>query len=137
MLLRNGVSFDTLTKRYHDFASREETQVLTPYPFDSLPQSYQDAFAGLKPGDIVVFKISNTQDPLVPKVVVARIESNESGGAMTLGDVRSRLRDNLEQSAAIRRYLDGLRQQIFVEIKPDALAPPPSLAGGASGTPGS
>ncbi|HEY5219897.1 MAG TPA: peptidylprolyl isomerase, partial [Gemmatimonadaceae bacterium] len=132
-----GVSFDTLTKRYHDFASREETQVLTPYPFDSLPQSYQDAFAGLKPGDIVVFKISNTQDPLVPKVVVARIESNESGGAMTLGDVRSRLRDNLEQSAAIRRYLDGLRQQIFVEIKPDALAPPPSLAGGASGTPGS
>lgn len=126
-----GVPFDTLAKKYHDFASREETSVLTPYPFDSLPQSYQDAFAGLKDGDAVVFKIANAQTPWVPKFVVARIVSYEPGGPLTLADVRARLRSNLEQTAAIRRYLDGLRQTTFVEIKKDALAPPPGAIAGA------
>ncbi|HUX34167.1 MAG TPA: peptidylprolyl isomerase [Gemmatimonadaceae bacterium] len=130
-----GVSFDSLAAKYHDYASREETAILTPYPFDSLPQTYQDAFAGLKNGDAVVFKIANTQNPAVPKVVVARVESYEPGGDMTIDDVRSRLRDNLEQSAAIRRYLDGLRKTVFVEIKPDALLPPPG-AGAAGSAPG-
>ncbi len=120
----HGVPFDTLATKYHDYASREETAILTPYPFDSLPQTYQDAFAGLKADDVVVFRIANAQTPAVPKFVVARIETYEAGGPMTLDDVRSRLRDNLEQSAAIRRYLDGLRKTEFVEIKPDALLPP-------------
>ncbi|HEX8726917.1 MAG TPA: peptidylprolyl isomerase [Gemmatimonadaceae bacterium] len=130
-----GVPFDTLAKKYHDFASREETSVLTPYPFDSLPQSYQDAFAGLKDGDAVVFKIANAQTPWVPKFVVARIVSYEPGGPLTLADVRARLRSNLEQTAAIRRYLDGLRQTTFVEIKKDALAPPPGAIAGAGAGP--
>ncbi|HEU4989572.1 MAG TPA: peptidylprolyl isomerase, partial [Gemmatimonadaceae bacterium] len=120
-----GVPFDTLAKKYHDYASREETTVLTPYPFDSLPQNYQDAFAGHKPGDAVVFKIANAQTPWIPKFVVARIASYEPGGPLTLADVRSRLRANLEQSAAIRRYLDDLRKRQFVQIMPGALAPPP------------
>ena len=126
-----GVPFDTLARKYHDFASREETSVLTPYPFDSLPQTYQDAFAGLKEGDAVVFRIANAQTPWVPKFVVARIVSYEPGGPLTLADVRARLRSNLEQTAAIRRYLDGLRQTTFVEIKKDALLPPPGAIAGA------
>ncbi len=130
-----GVPFDTLAKKYHDYASREETTVLTPYPFDSLPQTYQDAFAGLKAGDAVVFKIANAQTPWVPKFVVARIVSYEAGGQLTLADVRSRLRANLEQTAAIRRYLDGLRKTTFVEIKPDALAPPPGALDHAGQSP--
>ena len=130
-----GVPFDTLAKKYHDYASREETSLLTPYPFDSLPQKYQDAFAGLKAGDAVVFTIANPQNPGVPKFVVARIESSEPGGAMTLADVRGQVRSNLEQSAAIRRYLDGLRKETFVEIKKSALAttPPPPAAPPAGG----
>jgi peptidyl-prolyl cis-trans isomerase SurA len=124
MWLSGKVPFDTLAARYNDNASREETSILTPYPFDSLPQTYQDAFAGLKDGDAVVFKIPDAQDPGIPKFVVARVASYEAGGAMTLDDVRARLRQNLEQSASIRRYLDDLRQQVFVEIKPGALLPP-------------
>jgi peptidyl-prolyl cis-trans isomerase SurA len=131
-----GTPFDTLAKRYHDYASREETTVLTPYPFDSLPQTYQDAFAGLKAGQAVVFKVPNTQYPGKPKFVVARIESYEAGGLLTLADVRNQLRQNLEQSASIRRYLDDLRKKTFVEIRPGALAPPPGAAA-AAGPPGS
>ena len=124
-----GTPFDTLAKKYHDYDSREETTVLTPYPFDSLPQTYQDAFAGLKPGQIVVFKVPNNQHPGAPKFVVARVASYEPGGQSTLADVRNQLRKNLEQSASIRRYLDSLRKTNFVEIKPGALAPPPGAIG--------
>ncbi len=131
----HGVPFDTLAAKYHDYASREETSIMTPYPFDSLPQTYQDAFAGLKADDVVVFRIANAETPNVPKFVVARIQSYEPGGPMTLDDVRSRLRDNLEQSAAIRRYLDGLRKTEFVEVMPGALLPPAGavLTVGSSG----
>ena len=120
----DGTPFDTLAKKYHDYANREETSVLTPYPFDSLPQTYQDAFAGLHSGDAVVFKIANTSRPGSFKFVVARVESYQPGGQSTLADVRNQLRSNLEQSASIRRYLDDLRKKTFVEIKPDALIPP-------------
>lgn len=129
-----GVPFDTLAAKYHDYADREETAVLTPYPFDSLPQTYQDAFAGLRAGQAVIFKIQNTQTPWLPKFVVARIQSYEPGGQPTLADVRSQLRHNLEQSAAIRRYLNGLRKTTFVDIKPGALLPPPGALHGASGS---
>ncbi|MDE3215914.1 MAG: peptidylprolyl isomerase, partial [Gemmatimonadota bacterium] len=131
--LEGKVPFDSLVARYNDNASREETSILTPYPFDSLPQTYQDAFAGLKDGSAVVFRIADAQMPGIPKYVVARVASYEAGGTMTLDDVRARLRQNLEQSASIRRYLDGLRNSVFVEIKPDALLPPPagSFATGA------
>ena len=130
-----GVPFDTLAAKYHDYASREETSVLTPYPFDSLPQTYQDAFAGLRADDAVVFRIANTQTPWIPKFVVARIDTYEPGGPLTLADVRARLRANLEQTAAIRRYLDGLRKTTFVEIMPGALAPPPGAMSGAGPPP--
>ncbi|HET7631859.1 MAG TPA: peptidylprolyl isomerase [Gemmatimonadaceae bacterium] len=125
-----GTPYDTLAARYHDFASREESAVLTPFPFDSLPQPYQDAFAGRHDGDIVVFKIPNKGYPGISKFVVARIDSYQPGGPLTLADVRNQLRRNLEQTAAIRHYLDGLRKTTFVEIRPDALAPP-SFARGA------
>lgn len=135
--LEGKVPFDSLADRFNDNASREETSILTPYPFDSLPQTYQDAFAGLQAGDAVVFKIANAQIPGIPKFVVARVASYEPGGAMTLDDVRARLRQNLEESASIRRYLDGLRDSVFVEIKPDALLPPPpGMYAGATGAAG-
>jgi peptidyl-prolyl cis-trans isomerase SurA len=129
-----GTPFDTLANRYHDFESREQTSVLTPFPFDSLPQQYQDAFAGLGVGDFAIFRIPNKGYPGIPKYVVARIESYQPGGPMTLADVRSQLRSNLEQSAAIRHYLDDLRTKVFVQIYPDALTPPNLASGAGAGS---
>src|SRR5262249_19051309 len=36
-LLRNGVAFDSLAAKYHDFAGRERTGIIGPSPLDSLP----------------------------------------------------------------------------------------------------
>ena len=65
------VPFDTLAKKHHDFASGEETSLLTPMPRDSMPASYQQAFKGKKPNDIVVFPIPGIDGH--PKFVVAQL----------------------------------------------------------------
>ncbi len=56
-LWKAGTPFDTLAKKYHDYAGKEETSILTPFWRDSLPASYQAAFTLRKPGDIVTFQI--------------------------------------------------------------------------------
>lgn len=120
-----GVAFDTLTKRHHDFASGEETSILTPIPTDSgLPASYREAFAGKKPNDIVTFEIAGLAGN--PKFVVAQLATVDPGGEYTLADLRERVRQQLVEEGSIRRFLDGLRKETYVSIRLDA--PPPAPA---------
>jgi peptidyl-prolyl cis-trans isomerase SurA len=120
-----GVPFDTLTRRHHDFASGEETSILTPIPTDSgLPPSYRDAFAGKQPNDIVTFEIAGLAGN--PKFVVAQLATVDPGGEYTLADLRERVRQQLVEEGSIRRFLDGLRKEMYVSIRLDA--PPPAPA---------
>ena len=80
-LWKNGTPFDTLAKKYHDYAGKEETSLLTPLVRDSLPVTYQKAFLLKKPGDIVDFQIpGSAQHPEVPKFVVAQLLTVDEGG---------------------------------------------------------
>ena len=119
-----GVAFDTLTARHHDYASGEETSILTPIPSDSgLPPSYREAFAGKKANDIVTFQIPGLAGN--PKFVVAQLLTVDPGGDYTLADLRERVRQQLVEEGSIRRFLDGLRKEMYVSIRLDA-APPAS-----------
>jgi peptidyl-prolyl cis-trans isomerase SurA len=112
-----GVSFDTLTKKHHDFASGEETSILTPITRDSLPASYQQAFNGKKAGDIAVFQIPGVAGH--PKFVVARLVTVDEGGEYKLADLRERVRQQLVEEGSIRRFLDSLRKETYVSIRLD------------------
>src|SRR5205814_52450 len=103
------VPFDTLAKKHHDFASGEETSLLTPMPRDSMPASYQQAFKGKKPNDIVVFPIPGIDGH--PKFVVAQLVTVDEGGDYQLSDLRERVRQQLVEEGSIRRFLDGLRKE--------------------------
>src|SRR5581483_2550174 len=119
--LRAGTPFDTLAKKYHDYAGKEETSILTPFWRDSLPVSYQQAFTQKKPGDIVAFQIPGSAvRPDVPKFVVAQLLTVDQGGERTLGEMRSAVRSELAQRGGIHRYVDGLKKQTYVYIRPDA-----------------
>ncbi|HEU4721911.1 MAG TPA: peptidylprolyl isomerase [Gemmatimonadaceae bacterium] len=119
-LWRAGVSFDTLAKKHHDFRSGEETTLLTPFPRARLPQQYQQAFADRKPQDIVVFDVpGNANIPI--KVVVAQINSVEAGGDMTLAEVKEQIRSSLAEAGGMRRYLDTLRKQSYVSVRPEVI----------------
>lgn len=115
-LWRSGTPFDSLSKRYHDFASREETSLLTPFPRDSLPESYRNAFRGHAPNDIVTFEIPDPQRG-VPKVVVAQLLTVDAGGERTLDEMREIVRSRLAQEGGVRRYLDSLRKRSYVSIR--------------------
>jgi len=113
-----GVAFDTLAKLHHDFASGEETSLLTPLPRDSMPATYQKAFAGKKIGETITFEIPG---PLGhPKFVVAQILTMEEGGEYMLRDLKERVRQQLVDEGSYRRFLDGLRKETFVRIRLDA-----------------
>jgi len=114
---RAGVPFDTLAKKHHDYANKEDTSILDPFVRDSLPASYQTAFASKKKDDIVVFPIGAPGS--TPKYVVAQLLSVEEGGARTLEEMREFVRSRLAEEGGMRRYLDSLRKQNYVEVRLD------------------
>jgi peptidyl-prolyl cis-trans isomerase SurA len=121
-LWRSGSAFDSLAKKYHDYGGREETSILTPYWRDSLPATYQRGFEDKKPGDIVTFQIAGAaKRPDIPKFVVAQLLTVDEGGERTLSEMREAVRSSLAQRGGVRRYIDGLRKQTFVQVKLDEL----------------
>jgi peptidyl-prolyl cis-trans isomerase SurA len=119
-LWHSGVPFDTLAKKYHDYAGKEETSILTPWVRDSLPMSYQKAFLEHKPQDIVTFQIAGSaQRPDVPKFVVAQLLTADQAGDRTLDEMRSAVRSELAQRGGIRRYIDTLKKQTYVAVNLD------------------
>jgi peptidyl-prolyl cis-trans isomerase SurA len=136
-LLRNGTPFDTLAKKYHDYLGREETSIMTPFPRDSLPVTYQRGFEGKKAGEITSFQIAGSaKRPDVPKFVVAQLLTVDEGGERTLQEYREAVRNELAQRGGVRRYIEGLKKKSFVTIRLDAVdaaasksapaTPPPS-----------
>ena len=126
-LWRNGAVFDSLTKRYHDYAHNEETSLLTPFARDSLPPTYQTAFTEKKQGDIVVFQIPGNRADDTPKFVVARLESVAEGGEQTLAEMREVVRSNLAERGAARRMIDNLKKQTYVSIRLSAVERTPGV----------
>lgn len=120
---RAGVPFDTLAKLHHDYASGEETSILSPLPDSLLPASYKQAFAGRKPNDVVTFQIPGVAGH--PKFVVAQLLTFDEGGEYTLSDLRERVRQQLVEEGSIRRFLDGLRRETYVSVRLDAPAGAP------------
>jgi peptidyl-prolyl cis-trans isomerase SurA len=119
---RAGAAFDSLAKLHHDFASGEETTLLTPFPRAQLPTAYQQGFAGKQAKDIVTFEIpGNSTVPA--KVVVAQLDKVEEGGDLTLGEVKERFRARLAEEGGIKRLMDSLRKQTYVSVHDDALMP--------------
>ena len=133
---RAGAPFDSLAKAHHDFASGEETTLLTPFPRAQLPPQYQQAFADKKAREFVTFEIPG--NATVPaKVVVAQLAAVEEGGDFTLAEVKERFRARLAEEGGIKRLMDTLRKQTYVVVRPEALAlaPPPAAPAAAPSAP--
>jgi peptidyl-prolyl cis-trans isomerase SurA len=115
---RAGVPFDTLARRHHDYASGEETSLLSPIPRDSMPATYQQAFRGKQANEIVVFQIPGVAG--LPKFVTAQLLTVDEGGEYKLSDLRERVRQQLVEEGSIRRFLDTLKREAYVSVRLDA-----------------
>ena len=114
-LWRAGASYDSLAARYHDPA--EEKMMPEAFPQAELPQEYQTAIQGHKAGDILApFSIVDKSRG-VPKFFILELTSVQDAREPTVSDFRQQIRDQLSQQKAIRRYLNGLREQIYVSVR--------------------
>ncbi len=110
-----GANFDSLVTHHHD--PNEEKGSLQPFPRDSLPPSYAQAFKGKQSGDFAgPFPIVDRGTGKA-KYVVAQIINSTDGGDYTQSDLRDRIRAQLADERAIARLLDGLRKETYVAVR--------------------
>jgi peptidyl-prolyl cis-trans isomerase SurA len=113
-LVAKGASFDSLQRIYHDPSGgeREADNV----PADKLPESYAKAIANADSGAVVpVFTLKGAGGR--EQFVVLRVTGRRSQGEIRYEDVKDRIRQQLGQELAIRRYIDQLRKTTYVEMR--------------------
>ncbi|HEX5962360.1 MAG TPA: peptidylprolyl isomerase [Gemmatimonadales bacterium] len=110
--LEAGAPFDSLQRIYHDPSAEREAESV---PLTKLPENYAKVIGSADSGTVVpVF----TLDAGARKqFVVLQVTGRRPEGDVKFEDVRDRIRDQLGQQLAIRRYLDRLRKATYVEIR--------------------
>jgi len=108
-----GASFDSLQRLYHDRSAEREAQNV---PVTKLPENYAKAMGDAGSGTILpVFIMPGSGGR--EQFVVLQVTDRRPEGEVKYEDVRDRIRDQLGQQLAIRRYLDHLRKSTYVEIR--------------------
>jgi peptidyl-prolyl cis-trans isomerase SurA len=111
--LAAGARFDSLQRIYHDpSAEREANDV----PVTKLPENYAKVIGQADSGSVIpVFTLPGPGGR--DQFAVLQVTGRRPEGQVVYQDVRDRIRDQLGQQLAIRRYLDRLRKATYVEIR--------------------
>jgi peptidyl-prolyl cis-trans isomerase SurA len=117
---KGGAAYDTLVRRFHDHDEVEGS--LEPFPRDSLPASYAQAFGTKTDSQFVdPFPIQDPQRG-VPKFVIAQILQVTPAGDYTLAELRDRIRESLSNERSFRRLIDELKKETYVWINLEGAA---------------
>jgi peptidyl-prolyl cis-trans isomerase SurA len=107
-----GAPFDSLQRLYHDRSAERDAQNI---PVTKLPEEYAKVLGDAGTGTILpVFTMSNSGRQ---QFMVLQVTDRRPEGEIKYEDVRDRIRDQLGEQLAIRRYLDHLRKSTYVEIR--------------------
>jgi peptidyl-prolyl cis-trans isomerase SurA len=108
-----GASLDSLQRLHHDRSAERETKNV---PVTKLPEDYAKNLGDAASGTILpVFTLPGAGGR--EQFVVLQVTDRRPEGAVKYEDVRGRIRDQLGEQLAIRRYLDRLRKATYVEIR--------------------
>lgn len=108
-----GASFDSLQRIHHDHSAEREAEEV---PADKMPEAYSKVIAQADSGTILpVFAVPGSSGR--EQFVVVQITSRRPEGDIRYEDVKDRIRQQLGQELAIRRYIDRLRQGTYVEMR--------------------
>ena len=114
-MLEAGANIDSLTRAYADPLEEKDVRDL---PADKLLAAYAEAFKDIPVGGYTpVFKLEVPTNDLRSKFAVAMITDRQQAGEFRYEDVKDRLRGQLGDQMAIRRYLDRLRAASFVDVR--------------------
>ncbi|HLB36150.1 MAG TPA: peptidylprolyl isomerase [Gemmatimonadales bacterium] len=112
-LARAGASFDSLARRHHDPSEQAFAQGAV---LDSLPAVFRDVFAAAQTGDIVG-PIAMERPDGGTRFSVVRLEELRPAGSYTYDELKERIRTELAERGALRRYLDSLRKRTYIDIR--------------------
>jgi peptidyl-prolyl cis-trans isomerase SurA len=108
-----GASFDSLQRLYHDRSADRQAENV---PLDKLPENYAKAIGQAGKGTTLpVFTVPSSGGR--EQFVVLQVTDRRPQGEISYDDVRDRIRDQLGQQLAIRRYIDQLRRSTYVDIR--------------------
>jgi peptidyl-prolyl cis-trans isomerase SurA len=108
-----GASFDSLQRIYHDPTAEKDAQNV---PADKLPENYGKVIGEADSGAVTpVFTIPGTGGR--EQFVVVQVTGRRPQGDIRYEDVKDRIREQLGQQLAIRRYIDRLRQSTYVDVR--------------------
>jgi peptidyl-prolyl cis-trans isomerase SurA len=111
--LVGGASFDSLQRRYHDPSAEKEAEQV---PVDKLPENYAKVIGEADSGAVTpVFALPGTGGR--EQFAVVQVTGRRPEGDIRYEDVKERIREQLGQQLAIRRYLDRLRQSTYVDVR--------------------
>jgi parvulin-like peptidyl-prolyl isomerase len=110
---RNGASFDSLQKVHHDKPEEREAKEV---PVTKLPPAYAKAIGDSPRGTVLTpFVLEGTSGR--SKFAVVMVTERREAGEVRFEDVRDKVRDQLGEQLAIRRYLDRLKKRTYVEVR--------------------
>ncbi len=113
--LIDGAPFDSLAEQFHDYFGQEQVAV-EDFPREQLPQNYRDALTGATTGDVIGPLFLDEGDGR-PKYIVMRVEEMRPEGEYSFEDLRDQMRNVLSEQNAMQRFLGGLRNATYVEIR--------------------
>ncbi len=109
-----GASFDSLQRMHHDRSAERQAEHV---PADKLPETYAKVIAQADSGAVLpVFTLPGAGGGR-DQFVVLQIIGRRPEGDIRYEDVKDRIRQQLGQELAIRRYLDKLRQGTYVDMR--------------------
>jgi peptidyl-prolyl cis-trans isomerase SurA len=108
-----GAPFDSLQRLYHDRSAERQAENV---PVTKLPENYAKAIGQASTGTTLpVFTMPAAGGR--EQFVILQVTDRRPEGEIKYDDVRDRIRDQLGQQLAIRRYIDGLRRSTYVDIR--------------------
>ncbi|MFN8580637.1 MAG: peptidylprolyl isomerase [Gemmatimonadaceae bacterium] len=115
---KGGAPYDSLVAKFHD--SDELPGSLDPFPREQLPDSYKEALKDVKSNEFFgPFPIDDKVRG-EPKYVIGQILVALDEGEYTVKDLRSQIRDQLQQEKSFRRLIDSLKKETYVAIRLDS-----------------
>ncbi|MDQ2671180.1 MAG: peptidylprolyl isomerase, partial [Gemmatimonadota bacterium] len=108
-----GAPFDSLQRVHHDPGQPREALTV---PVANLPEQYQQPLADADSG--AVLPPLPLADPTGrTQYAIVRVVDRAAEGEVRFEDVRERIRSQLAQELAIRRYVDRLKRSSYVEVR--------------------
>lgn len=110
--LRAGAPLDSLLRLYHDPL---EQSLFEDVPPENLPEALRTAVQGALPGDII--GPVRLDEGGGVRFAAILFEGARPEGEYTYEELYDRLRSSLSEGSAVRRYVEELRRNTYVDIR--------------------